>query len=154
MHILTRAYPMQVLTGDMLLAAAFVSYAGPFTSKFRAQLIREWIKFLTDKGAPMTAGITDPLKVSLYTITLANQGRCLCCTVYTALSMLTEQFVLSTPHRLLCPDCAYVASTLATNCTQPAAFCITCHCHICPKMLLDSRTTHSSPCYTSLWSAS
>lgn len=55
---------MQVLTGDMLLAAAFVSYAGPFTSKFRAQLIREWIKFLTDKGAPMTAGITDPLKVN------------------------------------------------------------------------------------------
>ena len=54
---------LQVLTGDMLLAAAFVSYAGPFTSKFRSQLIKEWIKFLTDKGAPMTAGIQDPLKV-------------------------------------------------------------------------------------------
>lgn len=46
-----------VLTGDMLLAAAFVSYAGPFTSKFRAGLIKEWIKFLSDKGAPMTEGI-------------------------------------------------------------------------------------------------
>ena len=53
----------QVLTGDMLLAAAFVSYAGPFTSKFRATLIKDWIKFLTDKGTPMTPGITDPLKV-------------------------------------------------------------------------------------------
>ncbi|KAK9867723.1 hypothetical protein WJX84_004647 [Apatococcus fuscideae] len=53
----------QVLTGDMLLAAAFVSYAGPFTSKFRALLIADWIRFLREKGAPMTPGITDPLKV-------------------------------------------------------------------------------------------
>eukprot|EP00878_Enallax_costatus_P020623 GHUV01021808.1.p1 GENE.GHUV01021808.1~~GHUV01021808.1.p1 ORF type:complete len:1441 (+),score=543.76 GHUV01021808.1:4290-8612(+) len=52
-----------VLTGDMLLAAAFVSYAGPFTSKFRAGLIKEWIKFLSDKGAPMTEGIKDPLSL-------------------------------------------------------------------------------------------
>eukprot|EP00877_Chromochloris_zofingiensis_P015255 jgi/Chrzof1/9984/Cz04g22250.t1 len=50
-----------VLTGDMLLASAFVSYAGPFTNKFRAGLIKDWIKFLSDKGAPMTEGITDPL---------------------------------------------------------------------------------------------
>ena len=54
---------LQVLTGDMLLAAAFVSYAGPFTSKFRALLIADWIRFLREKGAPMTPGITDPLKV-------------------------------------------------------------------------------------------
>ena len=54
----------QVLTGDMLLASAFVSYAGPFTSKFRADLIKDWIKFLIDKAIPMTTGISDPLKVS------------------------------------------------------------------------------------------
>jgi dynein heavy chain len=47
-----------VLTGDMLLAAAFISYAGPFTNKYRASLIKEWMKFLTDRGTPMTAGIT------------------------------------------------------------------------------------------------
>lgn len=47
-----------VLTGDMLLAAAFISYAGPFTNKFRASLIKEWIKFLSDHGAPMSPGIT------------------------------------------------------------------------------------------------
>ena len=58
----------------MLLAAAFVSYAGPFTSKFRSQLIKEWIKFLTDKGAPMTAGITDPLKVGYAALSMhSNQ---------------------------------------------------------------------------------
>ena len=66
---------LQVLTGDMLLAAAFVSYAGPFTSKFRAQLIKEWIKFLTDKGAPMTAGISDPLKVLVDDATVASWVR-------------------------------------------------------------------------------
>ncbi|DBA86689.1 TPA: Dynein alpha chain, flagellar outer arm [Trebouxia sp. C0004] len=65
----------QVLTGDMLLAAAFVSYAGPFTSKFRSQLIKEWIKFLTDKGAPMTAGISDPLKVLVDDATVASWVR-------------------------------------------------------------------------------
>lgn len=52
-----------VLTGDMLLAAAFVSYAGPFTSKFRASLIEDWIKFLNERQTPMTEGISDPLKV-------------------------------------------------------------------------------------------
>jgi dynein heavy chain len=52
-----------VLTGDMLLAAAFVSYAGPFTSKFRAGLITDWIKFLKERQMPMTEGLVDPLKV-------------------------------------------------------------------------------------------
>lgn len=47
----------------MLLAAAFVSYAGPFTSKFRAQLIDDWILFLRERHMPMTEGISDPLKV-------------------------------------------------------------------------------------------
>ena len=48
----------------MLLAAAFVSYAGPFTAKFRAQLIDDWILFLRERHMPMTEGISDPLKVS------------------------------------------------------------------------------------------
>ncbi len=55
--------PLQVLTGDMLLAASFVSYAGPFTSRFRSGLIEDWIKFLKERQTPMTEGITDPLKV-------------------------------------------------------------------------------------------
>lgn len=53
----------KVLTGDMLLAAAFVSYAGPFTSTFRLDLIQQWGKFIKDKGVPMTEGLEDPLKV-------------------------------------------------------------------------------------------
>lgn len=34
-----------------------MSYAGPFTSRFRSSLISDWIKFLADKGVPMTEGI-------------------------------------------------------------------------------------------------
>lgn len=55
---------MQVLTGDMLLAAAFVSYAGPFTAQFRATLVSTWLKFLQERNAPTTPGISDPLKAS------------------------------------------------------------------------------------------
>jgi dynein heavy chain len=70
---LRRSY--EVLTGDMLLASAFVSYAGPFTSKFRATLIADWIKFLGDKGIPMTAGVADPLKVLVDDATVAGWTR-------------------------------------------------------------------------------
>lgn len=52
-----------VLTGNMLLAAAFVSYAGPFTSTFRAELITGWLKFMNDKSLPMSEDLSDPLKV-------------------------------------------------------------------------------------------
>jgi dynein heavy chain, axonemal len=53
----------EVLTGDMLLAAAFVSYAGPFTSIFRNDLINAFLEFMKAKGTPMTQGLSDPLKV-------------------------------------------------------------------------------------------
>jgi dynein heavy chain len=51
-----------VLIGDMLLAAAFVSYTGPFTAKFRIQLLDQWMGYLTTNKIPHTPGI-DPLKV-------------------------------------------------------------------------------------------
>lgn len=53
----------EVLTGDMLLAAAFVSYAGPFTAKFRLELIHEFLGFMKSEGTPMTPGLHDPLGV-------------------------------------------------------------------------------------------
>ncbi|KAI3429649.1 hypothetical protein D9Q98_005734 [Chlorella vulgaris] len=52
----------RVLTGDMLLAAAFISYAGPFSSKFRELLVADWLKFLRERGVPMSPGLSDPLK--------------------------------------------------------------------------------------------
>ena len=52
-----------MLVGDVLLAAAFVSYAGPFTMPFRKQLVHEkWMPDLQGHGIPTTAGIT-PMKI-------------------------------------------------------------------------------------------
>lgn len=49
--------------GDALLAAAFVSYIGPFNSSFRVDLWREqWISDIQSKNIPYTDGV-DPLFV-------------------------------------------------------------------------------------------
>jgi dynein heavy chain len=45
------------LTGDMLLAAAAVSYAGVFTARFRAALAAEWVRFLAERGVPMARDV-------------------------------------------------------------------------------------------------
>ena len=62
----------EVLTGDMLLSAAFCSYAGPFTAEYRNSLVGQWAKFLTEKGTPMTAGLTDPVSVLVDSATVAG----------------------------------------------------------------------------------
>jgi len=49
--------------GDVLLAAAFVSYAGPFNMSFRRRLVEEkWLPDLEQRAIPMTSGIK-PLHV-------------------------------------------------------------------------------------------
>ena len=46
------------LVGDVLLAAAFVSYAGPFTIPFRRQLATDkWLPDLIERSIPMTTGV-------------------------------------------------------------------------------------------------
>ena len=46
------------LVGDVLLAAAFVSYCGPFNMAFRQDLVDEkWLKDLIERQLPMTVGI-------------------------------------------------------------------------------------------------
>lgn len=51
-----------VLIGDMLLAAAFVSYTGPFTARYRVELCALWSGYLEKNNLPHTENI-DPLKV-------------------------------------------------------------------------------------------
>ena len=53
----------RVLVGDMLLASAFVSFAGPFTSQYRGKLVASWVAWMKDRKLPMTEGLSDPLKV-------------------------------------------------------------------------------------------
>jgi len=49
--------------GDAILAAAFVSYIGPFTARFRKQLWSEqWIADIHARKIPITEGV-DPLDV-------------------------------------------------------------------------------------------
>ncbi|KAL8275155.1 hypothetical protein Esti_000905 [Eimeria stiedai] len=40
------------ISGDALLGAAFMSYAGPFTSSYRARLVHLWIKSLQESKIP------------------------------------------------------------------------------------------------------
>lgn len=56
------------MIGDALLSAAFVSYIGPFSSRFRNELWRDkWLPDIEAKKIPFTQNI-DPLEV------LANQS--------------------------------------------------------------------------------
>lgn len=49
--------------GDALLAAAFVSYAGPFNMAFRQRLVQEkWLPDLAERAIPITPGVM-PLDV-------------------------------------------------------------------------------------------
>ena len=51
------------LVGDVLLAAAFVSYAGPFSAQFRNQLVFEkWMPDVKERQIPMTEGMV-PLDI-------------------------------------------------------------------------------------------
>ena len=46
------------LVGNMILAAGYVSYVGPFTSKYRNSLLKRWMKFSMSKGIPFSSDFT------------------------------------------------------------------------------------------------
>ena len=63
-----------LLTGDCLLAAAFVSYVGPFTKPFRTKLIEgEMAPWLQGNNIPMGEAV-DPLKVMVESAEVAAWG--------------------------------------------------------------------------------
>ena len=60
-----------LLVGDCLYAAAFVTYAGPFTAKFRTELVGLLQKNMIENKIPMTEGI-DVLRVLVDAATVAG----------------------------------------------------------------------------------
>ncbi len=60
------------ITGDVLLASAFVSYVGPFNKKFRDLIIQDFKKYFAEKNIPLGAGVepvsllTDDAEVALW----------------------------------------------------------------------------------------
>ena len=46
------------LVGNMILAAGYVSYVGPFTAKYRTNLLKRWMKFSMSKGIPFSSDFT------------------------------------------------------------------------------------------------
>ena len=82
-NILTMEADKELLTGDVLLASAFVSYVGPFTKVFRDRLMGEiFIPYLRDnfqkalgEGAPIPLSASaDPLKILTSTAQVASWG--------------------------------------------------------------------------------
>jgi len=42
------------LVGNILLAAGYISYVGPFTAKYRATLLKRWMSFARSKRLPFS----------------------------------------------------------------------------------------------------
>ncbi|NXE09964.1 DYH1 protein, partial [Lophotis ruficrista] len=47
-------YKINNITGDMLVAAGFVAYLGPFTGHYRVALCKEWVRQLSENNIPHT----------------------------------------------------------------------------------------------------
>jgi dynein heavy chain len=43
------------LIGNIILAAGYISYVGPFTATYRARLLKSWMKFATLKKIPYSS---------------------------------------------------------------------------------------------------
>ena len=43
------------LVGNIILAAGYISYVGPFTAKYRDRLLNQWMKFATEKKIPFSS---------------------------------------------------------------------------------------------------
>ena len=62
------------LIGNIVLAAGFISYVGTFTSKYRDQLLKEWMKVCVEKKIPYSSDFTverilgDPVQIRLWGI--------------------------------------------------------------------------------------
>jgi dynein heavy chain len=62
------------LVGNIILAAGYISYVGPFTAKYRDGLLKRWMKFATSKGIPFSSDFAvdrilgDPVQIREWNI--------------------------------------------------------------------------------------
>lgn len=62
------------LVGNILLAAGYISYVGPFTFKYRDRLLQGWMKFATNKKIPFSSDfeveriLGDPVQIREWNI--------------------------------------------------------------------------------------
>jgi len=66
---------LNLLVGDVLMASAFISYTGPFSKKFREQLIKvDFTKYLKDNNIPCSPNI-NPIKLMTDEASIANWNK-------------------------------------------------------------------------------
>ena len=62
------------LIGNIILAAGYISYVGPFTAKYRNNLLQKWMKYAESKKIPYSADFTidrilgDPVQIREWNI--------------------------------------------------------------------------------------
>ena len=62
------------LVGNILLAAGYISYVGPFTAKYRDRLLKQWMQFATAKRIPYSSDFAverilgDPVQIREWNI--------------------------------------------------------------------------------------
>ncbi|XP_050760847.1 dynein axonemal heavy chain 1 [Gymnogyps californianus] len=67
-------YKINSITGDMLVAAGFVAYLGPFTGHYRVALCKEWLRQLSENNIPHTkepnliSTLGDPVEIRSWQI--------------------------------------------------------------------------------------
>ncbi|XP_009915551.2 dynein axonemal heavy chain 1 [Haliaeetus albicilla] len=67
-------YKINNITGDMLVAAGFVAYLGPFTGHYRTGLCKEWLRQLSENNIPHTkepnliSTLGDPMEIHSWQI--------------------------------------------------------------------------------------
>ncbi|XP_010014835.1 PREDICTED: dynein heavy chain 1, axonemal, partial [Nestor notabilis] len=67
-------YKINNINGDMLVAAGFVAYLGPFTGDYRISLCKEWVRHLSENNIPHTqepnliSTLGDPVEIHSWKI--------------------------------------------------------------------------------------
>ena len=69
--IVTLADNLDLIVGDVLMAASFVSYVGPFNKKFRESIIKNFMAFFVKNKIPMSPDL-DPLTILTDEATVAK----------------------------------------------------------------------------------